>query len=159
MNTSSTFFLLITLFFSVLFLGCGKDKVQAEKSLDGIWEVTAINSQYGTFTGSSFVSTETVSDAVALGTFNFQEGTVEYTFTRNDSLFEGTSAWTLDLERVNAGFNKVNKFTLSMEDQFLFDVTFEDDTKNAEKDAQSMTLREEPTSASPIYIEVFLRKE
>lgn len=159
MKASTTFLLFISLLTSLIFISCNNDEVQAENSLEGLWEINRINSRYGTFTANSFNPTETVSDSGQLGTFLFGEETVDYSFMRNDSLFTGDGSWTLDLEKVNAGFFKVNQFTLSIEDQFLFDVTFEDDTKNAEKKATNITLVETPTNGFGVSIELFLEKK
>ncbi len=150
----------IIIFFPIAFqlASCTKDQVQAENSLEGIWEVTLIRSNYGMFSETVFNATESIEESGELGTFNFMEDVVQYSFTRNDTLFNETSSWRIDLEKVNSGFTRVNEFTLDIEDQFLFDVRFEDETSNAEKDAKNVSLTQIPQDNSGILIEIILEK-
>lgn len=154
-------FLIITI--ALLFLACNKDEVQAERSLEGVWDITAIDSEYGEFTqsqfGSSFDSYDSISEYGLLGTFNFSETTVDYEFIRNDTMYSGNETWNLELEKVNSGFTRVNEFTLNIENQFLFDVSFGDETKNAEKNATSLTFLESPSeSGYAVRLQISLEK-
>lgn len=134
---------------ALTFIACKKDEVKAEESLEGEWKIVSINSEYGTFTqsqfGSSFDPFDEVSENGDLGFFEFIESTVDFEFTRNDTMYTGNESWNLDLERVNVGFTRVNEYTLTIENQFLFDVAFGDETKNSEKNATSITFLETPS--------------
>lgn len=125
-----------------LLTSCKKDEVQARESIEGDWEVTAITSMYGEFFNGSFSSSQNLTESGQLGTFSFTESTVEYSFTRQDTVYSGNGAWTLELERVNSGFTRVNQSTLTLANDYVFDVTFEDGTKNSEKKAEYLSLME-----------------
>ena len=84
--------------------------------------------------------------------------TVNYNFTRIDTTYNGSSIWFLKSEKINAGFTRVNQHTLTLTDNFIFDVTFEDDTKNAEKNAKKMTLTKNPIPNNSILIMISLEK-
>ena len=141
-----------------LLIGCSRDEIQAENSIEGEWDVVAITSYYGDFSETSFNTTETIPESGQLGSFNFAADSVDYEFTRNDTLFVGRMAWDLAFEKVNAGFTRTNQYTLSIEDQFLFDVSFEDNTKNSEKDATNLQLVENREGDSQVLIEMSLEK-
>ncbi|MBR9920123.1 MAG: hypothetical protein GYB31_04730 [Bacteroidetes bacterium] len=126
----------------ILLSACNKDELQAEQSLQGEWKVTEITSYYGDFDQNSFNPSQVVNDTTASGYFLFSEEMAEYNFSRNDTVYSGTASWDLALESVNEGFFKVNDFTLSINGYFMFDVTFGDETKNAEKNATRIFLRE-----------------
>lgn len=158
MIKSFKFQALLLLILPLIFIGCSRDLIQAENSLEGDWTVVAITSYYGDFDRNSFNATETVLDSGMLGSFNFSEGVVDYSFSRNDSSFAGSSNWTLESEKVNAGFTRVLEFTLDIEDNFLFEVEFENQTKNAEKEATNVRFRENATGPSELLIELTLEK-
>ena len=140
-----------------IFTSCKKDEVQAAESLNGIWDVIGISSYYGDFSNNGFNPTETIEEDGQLGTFNFMEDSVDFNFTRNDTLFAGVGAWDIDVERVNAGFVRVPVFTLSIENHFLFDVSFGDETRNSEKNATTATFVTTPTGLG-VLIEMSLEK-
>lgn len=141
------------------FFACQKnDEIQAENSLMGVWDITTVSSTYGEFFDNGFDPTETITESAPIGSFHFKKDVVEYDFSRNDTLFTGTASWQLDLEKVRSGFFRENKFTLTIEDHFLFDVSFEDSTRNAEKDAKSVTFLERPSSGFGVLIEMALEK-
>ena len=148
----------LAILFVTIFISCDKNEVQAENSIEGIWNLVAITSYYGDFSNNGFNPTETVSDAGELGDFTFTQNSVDFNFTRNDTTYTNSSSWNLDYEKVNSGFTKVPKFTLEINDQFLFDVVFEDNTKNAEKNAKTMTFTETPTDGFGVSIEISLEK-
>ena len=153
-------FILSVIFTPFILISCSKDEVQAEKSIEGTWNVVEIISNYGDFSNNGFNPTETVSDVGELGTFTFTDNSVDFNFTRNDTTYNGISSWNLDYEKVNSGFFKVPKFTLDISDQFLFDVIFEDNTKNAEKNATTVTFIENPTNDGfGIQIQLSLEKK
>ncbi len=144
----------------ILLHSCAKDSEQATNSIEGDWEVTQIISTYGEFAGGSFSGEETITEDGLLGEFTFGESTVDYQFTRNDTLFSGTAAWNLTSERVNEGFIKVTKFKLEIEDHYLFDCVFGDETKNSEKDATQMTLMQYPEEDGyGVFIQLELEKK
>lgn len=139
-------------------ISCQKDKVQAESSIKGDWDITEIVSQYGSFVNNTFVENNTKREMGDLGTFNFAQYDVIYNFTRNDTLYTGNTAWNLAYERVNSGFVKVPKYTLTIENRFIFDAFFEDGTKNAEKNAKEMRLTQIPANGDQVVIELKLVK-
>ncbi|MFK7923175.1 MAG: hypothetical protein AB8H47_14525 [Bacteroidia bacterium] len=141
-----------------LLIGCSRDEIQAENSLEGDWDVVAITSYYGDFSETSFNATETIPESGQLGSFNFAADSVDYTFTRNDTLFTGSMAWDLTFEKVNAGFTRANQFTLSIGEEYLFDVSFEDETKNSEKEATSLQLTDKREGDYEVFIKMSLEK-
>ena len=141
-----------------MFMACKKDEIQAEDSIEGVWDIIEITSLYAEFSENGFDPSETISETGQLGTFTFMQNSVDYTFTRNDTLYSGSKSWNLELEKIREGFSKVNDFTLSIEDDFLFDVTFEDGTKNSEKNAKRATFEEWPTSGFGVGINMILEK-
>jgi len=123
----------IILFSVFLFsiLSCQKDKENAEASLVGSW---TINNIYNN-SGSSTTGT--------LGTFVFKtNGTVNYSFRNNGSNIQNNTTWTLSRELVNAGFVKVEKYTLMLGDGKAFITEFGDQTSNAEKNATEIRLQD-----------------
>ena len=148
-----------TLLICLLGIACNKDQKQAENSIEGEWNVIAINSYYGEFFENGINISEEVMETGGLGNFNFTSDKVDFEFNRNDTLYTGNGPWNITAERVNAGFTKVTEFTLAMEDHFLFDARFEDETKNAEKNARRVSLIETPTSGFGVLIELMLEKK
>jgi hypothetical protein len=142
----------------LLSTGCNRDEVQAKKSLEGEWVVSEIYSTYGEYSVNGFSASHTVSETGMLGTFNFVAETVEYSFNRNDTTYAGNEPWNLQLERVNSGFTKTNKFTLTIGAEFIFDVSFEDETKNAEKNAINATFRQDPDFDEEVLVVIMLNK-
>jgi len=145
-------------FLLVVLLGCEKDEMQAIDSLDGVWQIVEMTSIYGDFRDNGFTASETIFELEPWGLFEFRTDVANFDFMRNDTLYIGSAPWNLTAEKVNEGFTRVNKFTLTIEDHFLFDVQFEDNTKNAEKNAKKMTLIEAPTSGFGVLIEMLLEK-
>jgi len=157
----NTRFLIPTLgfiFLSLLVISCNRDEKQATASIEGDWNVTAITSQYGNFTNNAFDPTDEISESGELGTFKFKESTVDFSFTRNDTLYTGNESWTLVAEKVNSGFTRVTEFSLTIDNQFDFKVFFEDQTKNSEKNAQNATFLETPSSGFGVSIDISLEK-
>lgn len=135
-----------------LLTGCNKDQKQGETSLKGSWVVNEIESLYADFdveegVVSGIGESEKVTESGNLGFFNFSDSQVVYEFTRNDTLVSGEGAWELRLTRVNQGFIKANRWKLVIGNDFAFDVRFEDDTKNAEKKANSAEFNNWPKSS------------
>ena len=143
----------------ILLTSCTKDIVHAERSVRGEWKVTFIQSFYGTFTETSFNADDSVEETGDLGTFNFTTDSVTFNYTRNDTLYTGTRAWDLASERVNAGFNRVTEYTLTIEDEFVFGVQFENGTKNSHKNAESMEWVETPTGEVNSLVTIQLETE
>jgi len=88
----------------VHFTSCVDDELQAEDSLEGVWNVTEIFSLYGEFFPTGFNSSSNLTEEGALGYFNFNENNVAYSFTRNDTLYSGNMDWNLDIEKRTTGF-------------------------------------------------------
>jgi hypothetical protein len=143
---------------SCLLISCNKDERQAEKSIEGMWEVTAITTTEGQIANGVFTETSTKMETGQLGTFDFLDETVNYNFTRNDTTYNGNTSWFLTSEKINSGFTRVNQHTLTLTDKFVFEVTFEDATKNAEKNAKKMTFAKNPIPNDAIFIMLSLEK-
>lgn len=136
---------LLFLIFSILiFSHCQNNLVQAEKSLNGEWNVTSINIQKGLFSNNTFQETESFNEPGQLGTFNFNEDNVSFKFKLADLSYEDDTSWQLKYEKINSGFVRVPDYKLSLGNGFLFDVSFEDATKNSEKNANKVTLTQIP---------------
>ncbi len=148
----------VFLIIGFLLTSCNRDEIQAQKSLVGTWEVTAITSIYILPPGIGNNPRDKVNEEGSLGTFEFTEDSVHFSFTRNDTLYAGNAAWLLDQTRVRQGFFRVNQFTLGITNQFLFDVTFEDQTVNSEKNATYMTFFDEPTEEESVWFSISLEK-
>ncbi len=148
MNLSfkTTTFAFLTLILSLALTSCQKPVVKAQKSLEGEWDVVGIISTYGEVVTNGFISSYDVQETGALGEFNFQENTVTYSFTRNDTLYSGTTPWNVDHDKVNSGFVRVDQFTLTLDNEYVFDVAFGDQTNNAEKNATEVAFSEDPTA-------------
>ncbi|KQC30532.1 hypothetical protein [Flagellimonas eckloniae] len=144
--------------FPLLFLSCSKDLEQGRESLIGTWKVTYIKSSYGEFFTNGAGSTEVLEEDGDLGTFIFNETTVDFDFVRNDTLYAGSALWNLDLEKIRSGFFRENSFTLSIEENFIFDAQFGNATRNAEKNATTLSLFEFPMEGPGVAIEMELSK-
>ncbi|MEL7531942.1 MAG: hypothetical protein AAFN10_11565 [Bacteroidota bacterium] len=153
------FRLLLVIFVLPILFSCNRNQIQAENSLEGDWTVVAINSYYGNFDSLSFDVNETIEESGNLGSFSFSERTVDFSFTRNDTLFSANTNWTLSAAKVNAGFFRVPAFSLELEDEYAFDVSFEDETKNAERDAANVRFNSNLAGPSAVYIEMSLEKD
>ncbi|MEL6588961.1 MAG: hypothetical protein AAFQ87_04325 [Bacteroidota bacterium] len=132
----------LLLLLSLSLFSCQREEIQALESLEGEWNVVAIESLYGAFTRTTGNATEIVEDAGQLGTMTFEEETVRFTFTRNDTLFSGTSDWELAYEKVRSGFFRVPQYTLTIDELGEFDVAFEDGTNNSQRNAESAEFRQ-----------------
>lgn len=159
MKTQSNIRILSTIMILCLFFACAKDEKQAASSIKGDWEITAINSIYGDFSGNGFAPDTTIEESGELGTFMFNDDMVEFNFTRNDTIYVGNGAWDIKAKKVNSGFTKVTQFTLDIDTHFQFDVSFEDGTKNSEKKATSATFVEMPDDGYGVLMELFLEKK
>lgn len=149
---------IFTLALVLLLISCSKDLDQGIDSLRGTWQVTYIKSSYGEFFTNGFDTNEVLEEEGDLGTFIFNEKTVDFDFIRNDTLYAGTALWKLDLEKVREGFFRSNAFTLTLEDNFDFEAQFGDATKNAEKNATALSLVDFPTQGFGVAIEMDLIK-
>ena len=142
----------------ITFLSCNKDEIQAEKSLEGGWDVIEITSIYGEFFENGFDPSETITESGALGTFDFTGDSVDFDFTRNDTSYTGTGKWNIIAERIREGFIRVPEFTITIENQFLFEAHFDDGTKNSEKNANRVSFVQTPINGIGVLIEMFLEK-
>ena len=150
--------LFLTIIISSMFMACNKDELQAENSIEGIWDIVEITSIYGEFSENGFSPSETISETGELGTFIFTHDSVDFHFTRNDTIYTGTESWNITAKKVREGFIRVTEFKLTIENQFLFEVTFEDATKNSEKDAKSVIFVEQPPIGLGVLIEISSEK-
>lgn len=160
MNLQLKVFTLLLLAISFCFASCEKDDIQARNSIMGSWNVVDITSFYATFSGNGANPIETISEQGQLGNFNFEEDSVTFTFTRNDTLFTGSSTWNLSTEKRQDGFATVTDFTLMIENEFIFDVSFENGTINSEKNAQEVTFNNgnQPRNGLGVVISMVLEK-
>lgn len=142
----------------LLFASCQKDQKQAQRSLEGTWNVTAIESNYGDFSEAQVVIDSSAYEQGNLGTFRFGESEFEFEFEGNDSLHQGSGKWLLNAQKVNEGFVRVNQFTLILVDMIQFDVQFGDATKNAEKNAKTAIFSQEEQSGSRVQVVLWLEK-
>jgi len=142
-----------TLTFLGLISACKTDEEQARDSVEGEWRVTE--------TRTYFLddSAPPITEQGLLGQFIFDQDSVTFGFSRNDTLYQGADRWYLTSEKVNQGFFRVNEFTLVIENHFTFRCRFEDETKNAEKDATQITLANELVSDRTIFYELMLDKD
>lgn len=136
----------------LLLTGCDKDQMQGQASLEGRWTVNEIESLYAEFdvdNGSvrGIGESEKILESGDLGFLNFNEGQVIYEFTRNDTLISGSGSWELKVAEVQQVFFKVNQWTLIVANDLVFDVRFEDGTKNSEKKANSVEFDNWPKSS------------
>jgi hypothetical protein len=161
MNLQLKVFGLLLLIISLSFVSCKKyDLQEAKNSIIGNWSVVDITSFYATFSGNGSRPIETISEQGQLGNFNFEEDSVTFTFTRNDTLFTGSSAWNLTSEKRQEGFVMVTDATLVIENEFIFDVGFENGTINSEKNAQEVTFNDgnQPRNGIGVVISMILEK-
>lgn len=137
----------LLILFSLTFLtACEKANIKAgERSLEGDWLVTNINSAFGERTANGISIAESTEESGVLGSFVFSENEVVSSYTRLDTLYENTSTWQLQREKVNEGFFKVERYTLVLENQ-IFTCEFGDQTKNAERNATQLRLIFETTN-------------
>ena len=151
---------IISIGFFLTLGACQKANLRAgETSLQGDWRVTEIISISGERLASGIVNSTDSIEMGTLGNFRFSEEEVSYTYTRLDSLYEGTTAWELERERVNEGFVRVEKYRLLLE-QGIFDCAFGDETSDAERDATKVRLVLETTEIGPFdRFELLLEKE
>ncbi len=158
MNLQFKFYRLWIMIIPFMFMACNKDEMQAEDSIKGEWNIIEINSHYGEFFQNGFNPSETISEIDQLGTFIFMEDSVQFDFTRNDTLYTGIDSWDIISEKVNSGFTKETKFMLTIENHFIFNVAFEDGTRNSEKDAKKVTFINIPSNGQGVLIEMLLEK-
>ncbi len=130
----------IVLFASVccLLFACKRDLKQGQKSLEGHWEIDEIISFYPQGDANDQERVEERNSL--LGYFTFTDVDLTFEYTRNDTLYSETTTWQLETEKVNSGFTKVRVFTLLLANGQTYECVFGDQTKNAEKDANEITL-------------------
>jgi hypothetical protein len=83
---------------------------------------------------------------------------LDYNFEANNEFYAGNEPWTMKTEKVNAGFTRTTQHTLTIQNQFVFDVMFEDGTKNSERNAKLMTLAKNATVDQPFALTITLKK-
>ena len=74
-------------------------------------------------------------------------------------MYNGSSNWILTHEKVNSGFTQTNKFNITIGNKFDFYITYEDQTKNAEKDAKYVTLSQTLIEGNGVMILLKLDKK
>lgn len=155
MHLFKTYILILLVLIS---FSCRKDKGQAKRSLRGEWAVTQAYSAYGEYTSAGFLGRSQILDNGDIGTFVFDKKSVSYSFMRNDSIFEGESEWKLKTDRIWEGARRVTQFTLELEDEFVFDVGFGNESKNAENKATKVVLHKLASEEQAYEIRLILSK-
>lgn len=157
--------LFVSLSVMILMSSCQDDEVQAFNSLKGSWKVTQATTSYAVFTefegqilGNGGIDSSHV-DSGNLGFFNFMNDEADFSYTRKGTLREGRGNWILEACKVRVGFFRTTEFSLEIQNHFLFDVQFEDGTRNSEKNAKYITLSQYPTEPGPgMFLELMLEK-
>jgi hypothetical protein len=108
----------------ILFLSCEEDVIKIEKKLDGMWRVDRIESLYGDFRETGWTWENTVVDDGGDSFFNFESDVVNYSLLRNDTLFEGSGEWYIELKKIRSGFFREPEYTLIINDNFSYKITF-----------------------------------
>lgn len=139
---------------------CNSDEIQARNSVEGRWDITDTTYTFGKFNENNFESIGNSGIQIGqLGYFDFGTEKVTYSYFVGEENFSGIEPWTLTTKKVNAGFNRVNAHTLTIGDKFVFDVTFDSGTKDAERKATIMKFTNAPTINFPIFIQTTLNKK
>ncbi len=151
---SNTLFRIILSVFLIVSACKEDDTSQGVNSLQGVWQVNEAISIYDNS------GNDRVDEAGNLGQFIFDGDTLQFEYTRNDTLYQGVERWQLQRSRENQGFTRVNVFTLIIENYETFICEFGDQTRNSEKNATNITLRREPEENSQdAWIELSLSKQ
>lgn len=144
---------LFFIFLSTLMLSsCSKSKLQhAQESLIGNWTVT-----------KAYLPTpangETQQQTGKLGTFQFGEKEVAYSFENNGKTYKGTSPWQLTMKKIPSGFINVPEYTLQLKDNLQFIATFGDQTSDATVRATKVGLSKKDNSGEIPKIQLWLEK-
>jgi len=128
---------LIVILLATLSFSCSKDLEQGEDSLMGAWDVVFAETVPINF------GNRLPADQGNLGTFTFRDDVMDYFFVHNQDTIMGSTPWLLTLDKERQGFYRTNSFTLKLESFLDFKVNFEDQTRNAEKDAREIELIED----------------
>ena len=131
---------LLPILLLITLVACGdKDLDNAKKSLVGNWTVNRVYTQLPG--GNDQQQTGN------LGTFQFTQNQLNYSFTKDGATQNGQSAWNLRREMVNSGFVKVEKYTLDFDGR-SFVCAFGDETSDAEKNATAIRLEDKDGSGN-----------
>ncbi|WKN45493.1 hypothetical protein [Tunicatimonas pelagia] len=151
---NDTFFWIILLVFLIVSACKDDDTSQGVDSLQGVWQVNEAISIYDN-SGDNRVD-----EAGNLGQFIFDNDTLRFEYTRNDTLYQGIERWQLQRTRENQGFSKVNVFTLMIENHDTFICEFGDQTRNSQMNATNITLRrEQEENSQDARVELLLSKQ
>jgi len=151
-------------FLSLIMLGlvaCTKKTLNEGKaSLEGTWLVTQVATWKGEFTENGHGGLTEKIETGDLGVFVFEESNVELSYLVDSTFIAGDFEWALTLEKVNEGFVKTNNWVLDLGPSLSYALTFENDTKNSERDAHEITLFMEPQEIGPgMIVELILEKQ
>lgn len=142
-------FLIFGVSLLLILTACEKQNLKrAEKSLIGTWQVNKIYSAYGERMELGTQTNEEITEEDELGIFIFNEKTVDYNYTRLDTVYEGNSDWVLNRKKINSGFTKIEVYSLTLDDK-TYICSFGDETKNAEKNATEIALLFDSTEIGP----------
>jgi len=127
---------------------CEKDIDQARDSLIGNWQVTEIYSYYGTRVNLGTSITQEFTEKGSLGTFEFTDEKVNFSFKRRDTLYTGSEPYTVSVENRNNGFTKSPFYTVTISSK-NYNCKFGDETSDSQKNATNILLNYESPIGQP----------
>ena len=109
---------------SFLLISCMEDAFEIEKKLYGSWSVDKIESLYGNFRATGWIWESSVVNEGGDSFFNFNSNTVSYSFLRNDTLFEDSGEWYIQIKKIRTGFVREPEYSLIINDNLSYKATF-----------------------------------
>lgn len=132
---------LILLTYLIAFTSCGKSTQEsAEESLIGQWNISEIIEVTTAPNMNGQLEQESVTYDMVSGIFLFTADIMEYEY-QTSSTQNGEQSYTLDISKENAGFTKVNVFTINGDEE-NFRVRFGDETNDAHENANEIALEQ-----------------
>ncbi len=133
--------LFILLAYIIVFASCGKSTQEsAEQSLIGQWSISKIIEVITTSNMNGQSDQESITYEMIEGDFVFTADRMEYEY-QTASMQSLEQGYTLDISKENAGFTKVNVFTVNG-DQENYRVRFGDETNDAHENASEIALEQ-----------------
>ena len=116
--------LYIIFIISFLSISCIEDAIEFEKKLYGSWTVDRIESLYGDFRETGWTWESSVVNEGGNSFFNFNSNIVSYSILRNDTLFEDSGEWYIQIKKIRSGFVREPEYSLIINNNFSYKVTF-----------------------------------
>ena len=116
--------LYIIFIISFLSISCIEDTIEFEKKLYGSWSVDKIEYIYGDFRETGWTWESSVIDEGGDSFFNFNSNLVSYSILRNDTLFEDSGEWYIQIKKIRSGFVREPEYSLIINNNFSYKVTF-----------------------------------